>query len=45
MMHIALLWDPYKHLDQNKSNFEEEKTKDLRDAIQEFRDYEGDGDG
>jgi len=46
MMHIALIWDPYKHLDQNqKTNYEEEKVSGLKDAIEEFRNFESTEDG
>ena len=46
MMHIALIWDPYNHLDTNKKvGYEEEKISELKGAIEEFRNYESVEDG
>ena len=46
MMHIALIWDPYKHLEHNQqAGYEEEKISELKGAIEEFRNFESTEDG
>jgi 5'-deoxynucleotidase YfbR-like HD superfamily hydrolase len=44
-MHIALIWDPYSNEEaqSNKTNYEKEKIADLKQAISEFREFEGEG--